>query len=424
MSRNPSRGLKKHFAAALAALPLMGAMAAESPAVSSDIPVPARPATYAAEKQAHQNYLKDEAPLKSTFFRDASVRQMFPETQCTTFNGATGGVKVKEALRTLKEIDTLTGPLIGHYMAANEAWYCERKLSNIKGNLWGLTYDYYGIVAINETKPMYRLLGVTAHETLHLMQKARGLSEIDAAGDIYSLQSRFLANEAAAHAMEVAYAFELAQAGDMRAWDGLATPLIYADGRKNPSPYLGLQAAFAAGYAQAVKLGATHAEALKAGGRDTVTAFVTTEQAKLDIYNEIVLQVYISRIGTELTGPGKATWTDEKTMLAGKVTDHFSLTEGFTLPAPELRFGKNDGMRWAFEAADLYRKKLGDAPDYAELRAKAAAGGNPYLDVDFKAALEKMPGAILAASPVRTVSVLDQLSGRAPVKPPAPKVQR
>ncbi len=36
-----------------------------------------------------------------------------------------------------------------------------------------------------------RLLGVTPHETLHLMQKARGLSEIDPAGDIYSLQSRF-----------------------------------------------------------------------------------------------------------------------------------------------------------------------------------------------------------------------------------------
>jgi len=423
MSKKPSKGLKKHFAAALLAFPLMGALATESPAVSSDIPVPARPQTYLAEKQTHIAQLKDEAPLKSTFYRDANVRQMFPESQCTTFNGATGGVKVKEALRTLRDTDTLTGPLLGHYMAANEAWYCERKLSNIKGNLWGLTYDYYGIVAINEAKPMYRLLGVTAHETLHLMQKARGLSEIDANGDIYSLQSRFLANEAAAHAIEVAYAFELAQAGDMRAWNGLATPLLYADGRKDPSPYLGLQATFAAGYAQAVKLGASHAEALKAGGRETVAAFVTTEQAKLDIYNEIVLQVYISRIGTELTGPGTATWTDEKTMLAGKVTDQFSLTEGFTLPAPELRFGKNDGMRWAFEAADLYRKKLGGAENYAALRDKAAAGGNPYLDVDFKAALEKMPGAILAASPVRTVSVLDQLSGRAPVKAPKPKVQ-
>jgi hypothetical protein len=419
MPQKPSRGLKKHFAAALAVLPLMGAMKAES----GEAPLPARPATYAAEKQALTAYLKDEAPLKSAFHRDAQVRAMFPETQCTTFNGGTGGDKVKEALRTLKETDTLTGPLLSHYMAANEAWYCERPLSNIKGNLWGLTYDYYGIVAINEAKPMYRLLGVTAHETLHLMQKARGLSEIDPAGDIYSLQSRFLANEAAAHAMEVAYAFELAQAGDTRSWDGLSTPLKYADGHEDPSPYLGLQAVFAAGYKHAVMSGAGHADALKAGGGEAVTAFVTTEQAKMDIYNEIVLQVYIARIGTDLKGPGTATWMDEKTTLAGKVTEKFSLTENFSLPAPEKRFGNNDRMRWAFEAADLYRKKLGGAEDYAQLREKAAKGGNPYLDVDFKAALEKMPGAVMGASSVRTVAVLEQLSGRAPLKTQAPKVQ-
>jgi hypothetical protein len=390
-------------------------------ALSADIPVSARPPGYAPEKQALLQTLQQEPALKSQFFRDDGVREIFPETQCMTVDGNTGGPKVREALQIMRESDTLTGPLLRHYMTANDAWYCDRPLSRIKGNLWGLAYDYYGIVALNEAKPLYRLIGVAAHETLHLMQKARGLSEIDPAGDIYSLQSRFLANEAAAHALEVAYAFELAQGGDKRAWEGLQTPLNYPDGHSTPSPYLGLQEAFSGGYARAVAAGFSHAQALIAGAQDTITAFVMTEQDKLDIYNEIVLQVYLSRIGNQLTGPGAATWTAEKTQLSGKLTENFSLTQGFSLPDPESRFGTNAEMRWAFEAVELYRKRSsGDTNAYTSLREKAAAGGNPYLNIDMAAALARMPGAALAASPVRSVSVFNLLSGRTKPKLPKP----
>ncbi|TAL38470.1 MAG: hypothetical protein EPN97_04025 [Alphaproteobacteria bacterium] len=391
-------------------------------AFPSDINVSNRPATYASEKQAMLEALRQEPALQAQYHRDENVRKIFPETQCMTVDGDTGGPKVRETLQIMREEDTLTGPLLRHFMTANDAWYCERPLSRIKGNLWGLTYDFYGIVAINEAKPLYRLIGVAAHETLHLMQKARGLSEIEPAGDIYSLQSRFLANEAAAHALEVAYAFELAQAGDTRAWEGLQTPLIYPDGHSTSSPYLGLQSAFSGAYAETVRSGASHAHALVAGGKAAVTAFVTTEQEKLDIYNEIVLQVYLSRIGSGLTGAGETTWTPEKTKLAGKLTENFSLTQDFVLPEPAARFGKNEEMRWAFEAAELYRKKVsGDTAAYTALREKAAAGGNPYLDIDMAAALDRMPGAAFAASPVRTVSVFNLLSGRAKPKLPKPK---
>lgn len=390
-------------------------------AIASDINVSSRPATYAAEKTAILQTLQAEPPLKAQYFRDEGVRKAFPETQCMTVDGSAGGPKVREVLDIMRGKDTLTGPLLRHFMTANDAWYCERPLSRIKGNLWGLTYDYYGIVAVNESKPLYRLIGVAAHETLHLMQKARGISEIDPAGDIYSLQSRFLANEAAAHALEVAYAFELAQAGDKRAWEGLQTPLIYSDGHSTASPYLGLQSEFSGAYAKAVKAGASHANALVAGGKAAVTAFVTTEQEKLDIYNEIVLQVYLSRVGSGLTGPGETTWAPEKTKLAGKLTENFSLTQDFVLPEPEARFGKNAEMRWAFEAVELYRKKAsGDTAAYTALREKAAAGGNPYLDIDMAAALARMPGAAFAASPVRSVSVFNLLSGRAKPKMPKP----
>ncbi|MEZ0223100.1 MAG: DUF6782 family putative metallopeptidase [Alphaproteobacteria bacterium] len=387
---------------------------------ASDIPVSARPAGYAAEKQAMLATLQQEAPLQAQYHRDDGVRKNFPETQCMTVDGDTGGPKVREALQIMRAEDTLTGPLLRHFMTANDAWYCDRPLSRIKGNLWGLTYDYYGIVALNEAKPLYRLIGVAAHETLHLMQKARGLSEIDPAGDIYSLQSRFLANEASAHALEVAYAFELAQAGDTRSWEGLQTPLNYPDGHSTSSPYLGLQSAFSGAYARAVTAGSSHAQALLIGAQETITAFVTTEQEKLDIYNEIVLQVYLSRVGNQLTGPGAETWTAEKTQLSGKLTENFSLTQGFALPEPAARFGKNAEMRWAFEAVEVYRKKVsGDAGAYNALREKAAAGGNPYLDIDMATALARMPGAAFAASPVRSVSVFNLLSGRA--KPKAPK---
>jgi hypothetical protein len=73
-------------------------------------------------------------------------------------------------------------------------------------------------------------------------------------------------------------------------------------------------------------------------------------------------------------------------------------------------------MRWAFEAVELYRKRLANAPDYEDLRTNALAGGNPYLGVDMKEALAKMPGAVMGASPVRTVSVLNLLSGHAQPK--------
>lgn len=391
---------------------------------ASDIPVSVRPTTYAAEKQAMLETLRQEPALQAQYHRDDGVRTAFPETQCMTVDGDTGGPKVREALQIMREEDTLTGPLLRHFMTANDAWYCDRPLSRIKGNLWGLTYDYYGIVALNEAKPLYRLIGVAAHETLHLMQKARGLSEIDPAGDIYSLQSRFLANEAAAHALEVAYAFELAQGGDKRAWEGLQTPLNYPDGHSTPSPYLGLQAAFSSGYAQAVRGGSSHAHALITGAQDTITAFVTTEQEKLDIYNEIVLETYLARIGNQLTGPGAATWTAEKTQLAGELTESFNFTKDFALPEPEARFGKNTEMRWAFEAVEVYRKRLsGDSIAYTSMREKAAADGNPYLDIDMAAALARMPGAAFAASPVRSVSVFNLLSGRAKPKVKAQKPQ-
>ncbi len=124
-------------------------------------------------------------------------------------------------------------------------------------------------------------------------------------------------------------------------------------------------------------MGASHAGALQSGGAAVVTGFTTTEQQKLDIYNEIVFQVYLSRIGGELKGVGETTWTDEKNKTPpGRLSDDFSLTEKFTLPAPASRFGTNAEMRWAFEAAELYRKKLsGDTTAYETFRDAAQKGG-------------------------------------------------
>jgi hypothetical protein len=423
-SRKPAF-LKASFAAVVAALPLAAFAGAPSagplPAPHSDwkgapaksIPVWPRPAGYAAEKAEMLAALETEQPLKSVFHRDAQVRQLYPETDCTTLDGATGGPKVGEALRTLRESDTLTGPLMRHYMAANDLWYCDRQLSHVQANLWGLSFDYNGIVAVNAEKPEYRLLGVSMHETLHIMQKTRGLAEIDPQGDIYSLQSRFLANEAAAHALEVAYAYELAQTGDRRAWDGLQTPLIFPNGTRKPSPYLHMQEAFAKTYHHATASGESHAQALREGAQAAVTAFMTVEQEQLDIYNTRVLQIYLARVGGELKGPGVTTWGDDKTLKSGQITDHFSLTEGFTLPPPAGRFGDNARMRWAFEAVELYRKKTaGDTEDYTALRAKADAGGNPYLDLDMKEVLSYMPGAFFGVAELRPVVLLDRMVER------------
>src|ERR1044072_3325169 len=121
-----SKSLKTIFAA-IVAMPL----SAHTPSVK----ILQRPAGYEDEKAALLHSLQTEAPLQSQFHRDANVRTMFPETQCTTVDGATGGPKIRETLQVMRDTDTLTGPLLRHYMTANDARYCERPPGNIKANM-------------------------------------------------------------------------------------------------------------------------------------------------------------------------------------------------------------------------------------------------------------------------------------------------
>lgn len=387
-----------------------------------DIPVTPRPATYPAEKEAFMEKLAGETPPVSTYNRLGFAEDFLQTAKCTTAKTPqAGGENVRESLRTLRESDTLTGAAQQRYIAANDAWYCEMQISEAN---WAVAHPTAGLVKYSTTKKIHRLLAVAMHETQHLHQDSMGLAALTPQSNLKSVQARTLVQEASAHALEVAYAFELAQAGDRRAWEGIAKPIHYIkSGRLDPSPYLGLMEAFSESYDAAIKAGGSHKDALEAAGARAVEYFMTEDKTKQLIYNEMLLTAYIARVakGLYYEGPGEDTADIGVLRKAGKLSEDFNITKNLELPPMEAFFKDRPDMRHAFVAADIYRmqKHLGaDDPRVAAAREAALADLNPYVFVDFEKAEKMMPGAFSGASAGKPVMrVLNELAGIAVPKP-------
>lgn len=406
------------------------AIGAQTPSAAAlegpDIPVTPRPAGYAAEKAAFMEKLASETPLVSAYNRLGFADDFLQTAKCTTAKTPdAGGDNVRESMRTLRDSDTLTGTAQYKYIAANDAWYCEIPIPE---NQWAVAHPTAGLVKFSTTKKIHRLLAVNMHETQHLHQGSMGLAPSTAASDLKSVQARTLVQEAAAHALEVAYAFELAQAGDKRAWEGIARPIHYIkSGRLDPSPYLGMMTAFSGAYDAAVKSGSNHKDALETAGARAVDYFMKEDKTKQLIYNEMLLTAYIARIakGLYYEGPGENTVDIGELRKAGKLSEDFNITKNLALPETKDFFAGRNDMRYAFEAADIYRmqRHLGkDHPRVVAARGTALAGLNPYVFVDFEKAETMMPGAFSGVSRDRDVmSVLNELAG---ITLPKPRVKK
>lgn len=231
-----------------------------------------------------------------------------------------------------------------------------------------------------------------AHELLHAAQDKNDLLVYQYDWDIHSRLSRNLSIEAAAITFELLVAFEAKQAGDDTLWKYLssrfATQSAYGDA--------GLYTLADEQWKLSKDAGKDDKTALGDVGRALWTRMFDN-QGWLQFYLNFELASYMRDITSgaldKQASIRESGYSQLKTDAAGKIGDAPSFTQGGRVPPLEKLLSGNDKIRQAYAAVDLerHRRSLGeDHPVTKELRQRALADANPYLNLDFGGILKKM----------------------------------
>lgn len=231
-----------------------------------------------------------------------------------------------------------------------------------------------------------------AHELLHAAQDKNELLVYQYDWDIHSRLSRNLSIEAAAITFELLVAFEAKQAGDDSMWKYLSSRFA------SQSAY---------GDAGLYTLAEEQWKISKDAGKDDKAALGDVGQALwtrmfdnqgwLHFYLNFELASYMRDITSGALDNQSSIrengYSQAKTDAAGKVGAAPSFTDGGRVPPLDRLLAGNDKIRQAYMAVDLerHRRSLGaDHPVTKELRQRALADANPYLNLDFAEILKKM----------------------------------
>ncbi|MFN7114930.1 MAG: DUF6782 family putative metallopeptidase [Alphaproteobacteria bacterium] len=296
---------------------------------------------------------------------------------------------MRRALEDLAKLPLTGRPLVE--MAARE----NIQFCNIQHLPAGMGAQYVppvGAVLVPGNMPPEPMILRIAHEILHAAQDKNGLLSYQYDWDIHSRLARNLSIEAAALSFELMVAFEMKQQGDAKLWDHMRTRYAqqssYGDAR--------LYTLTEETWAQSKAEGKTDDAALRDVGKALWTRMFDNP-GWLDFYLNFELATYIRDV-TSGALDGQRTlrsggYSQSKTDSAGKIGSGESFTRGARVPPLEKLLAGNDKMRQAYAAVDLerHRRSLGaDHPQTQALRRAAVADNNPYLAVDFEAALKLM----------------------------------
>lgn len=247
------------------------------------------------------------------------------------------------------------------------------------------------VLAPGERTPNIMVLHL-AHELLHAAQDKNELLSYQYDWDIHSRLSRNLSIEAAAITFELLVAFEAKQAGDDTMWKYLssrfATQSAYGDA--------GLYTLADEQWKASKDAGKDDKAALGDVGRALWTRMFDN-QGWLHFYLNFELASYMRDITSGALDNQSSIrengYSQAKTDAAGKVGAAPSFTDGGRVPPLDRLLAGNDKIRQAYMAVDLerHRRSLGaDHPVTKELRQRALADANPYLNLDFAEILKKM----------------------------------
>jgi len=274
-------------------------------------------------------------------------------------------------LQTLKNSETVIGPLLADFSARAKIIYCYNMIDFALG-LW---QNGDGVVRVSKSYEMSKSveLLIQSHETLHGIHAATGLINGDFSLPIGEYQKNVLMYEASAIVLENLVGLEFMLDGDFGPLQGC----IARD--------LSLNAEILRAWNEAIGSGLPYKEALAVTGEAGIY-FQLKSQWWLDAYNTSIFFTFLETMNSGLLPPvSDKTYSLESARMTGYLSPDFNFTAGLdSLPSSGALCGNNPGMRNAFDYLEYQRMVY----SYGENDARTTAirrvlekKENPYIDL-------------------------------------------